>query len=55
MNQLNKNNNFLRTCDSDKNTGVAKHFDWERSKMEKFYDVILVTFFGDIVKRTPLK
>jgi len=30
-------------------TGVARFFDWEGSKVEKFCDVILVTLFGDIV------
>jgi len=28
-------------------TGVARNFDWEGPKMEKFCDVILVTFFDD--------
>jgi len=33
-------------------TGVARNFGWKGPKMEKFCDVILVTFFGDIMMRT---
>jgi len=36
-------------------TGVARNFDWEGPKMEKFCDVILVTFFGDVMIMTSLK
>jgi len=28
-------------------TGVARNFDWGGNNIEKFCDVILVTFFGD--------
>jgi len=27
--------------------GVARNLDWSGPKMEKFCDIILVTFFGD--------
>jgi len=42
------------------NTGKARNFDWgkeegERIKLEKIYDVILVTFFGDVMVMTSLK
>jgi len=36
-------------------TGVARIFDWEGPKMEKSYDVILVTFIGDELTMTSLK
>jgi len=29
-------------------TGVARNFVWKGSKMEKYCDVSLVAFFGDI-------
>jgi len=32
-------------------TVIARNFDWEEPKMEKFYDVILMTFFIDDVFR----
>jgi len=32
-------------------TGVARNFDWEGPKMEKFCDVS----FGDIIRMTSLK
>jgi len=36
-------------------TGVARNFDWGGPKMEKFCDVMLVTFFGDVMAITSLK
>jgi len=30
-------------------TGVARNFDWQGPKIEKFCNVILVTFFGDVI------
>jgi len=37
-------------------TGVAKNFDWGGGqKNEKFCDVFLVTFFGNIMAMTSLK
>jgi len=36
-------------------TGVVRNFDWERPKMEKSCNVILVTFFGDITTMTLRK
>jgi len=38
-----------------KNTGVVRNLDWRRGKMKKICDVILVTFFGDIMTMTSLK
>jgi len=35
-------------------TGVVRNLDWG-PKIEKFYDVILVTFFGDAMAITSLK
>jgi len=35
--------------------GIARNFDWEGPKIEEFCDVILVTFFGDIMTMTSLK
>jgi len=34
---------------SAENTGVARNFDWGGSILEKNCDVILATFFGDIM------
>jgi len=38
-------------------TGVARNFDWGGggAKLENFCDVILVTFFGDVMVMTSLK
>jgi len=36
-------------------TDLARNLDWEGPKMEKFCDVILVTFFGDAMAMTSLK
>jgi len=36
-------------------TGVARNFDWEGPKIEKFCDVILVTFFGGVMMMKLLK
>jgi len=35
-------------------TGVARNFDWEGPKLKKNYDVILVTFFADVMVMTSL-
>jgi len=37
------------------NTSVARNFDWKGPEMEKKYDVILVTFFCDVIVMTSLK
>jgi len=29
--------------------GVARNFDWEGPKLEKICDIILVTFFGNLM------
>jgi len=36
-------------------TGVARNFEWKGPKMEKFCDVILMTFFGDVISMASLK
>jgi len=36
------------------NTDVARNIDWEGLKIEKFCDVILLTFFGDVIVMTSL-
>jgi len=36
-------------------TGVPRNFDWEGPKLEKICDVILVTFFGDVMVMKSLK
>jgi len=36
-------------------TGVARNFDCGGPKIEKFCDVILMTFFGDVMAITSLK
>jgi len=41
-------------------TDVARNIDWRRwggdnDKMENFCDIILVTFFGDVMMITSLK
>jgi len=33
-------------------TDVARNFDWRGPKIEKFCDVILMTFFGDVMAIT---
>jgi len=37
------------------NTGVARNFDWEGPKLKKNCDVILMTFFGDVMVMASLK
>jgi len=36
-------------------TSVARNFDWRGTKHEKNCDVILATFFGDVMVITSLK
>jgi len=35
--------------------GVARKFDWEGPKLEKKYDIILMTIFGDVMVIASLK
>jgi len=36
-------------------TGVVRNFDWDGLKLEKFSDIVLITFFCDVVVMTSLK
>jgi len=42
--------NIIQLC-----TGVARNFDWDGPKLEKFCDVILASFFSDVMVITSLK
>jgi len=47
-----KNEITLKFAKIVSNTGVARNFDWDGLKIEKFYYLSLETFFGDVTEMT---